>query len=212
MSGNSLCRIGVFYDGSYFAYAQNYFNHTRKLGWLQFRPFHVLLETLMKEREAGFSSYKVVYGAWFQGLLTPAQADEKKLLRDRQLHHNLMHAGIEAKFLPMSQAQGEKGVDVALALDAVQLANDGKLDVAVLVTGDGDMVPLVRALLKNGVRVMIAYFEYEDGKDRSFANERLLATSSYEVNVNRLEQDEEFKGAFKSLFWQGQPAPGAGSA
>jgi len=25
MNDNSLCRIGVFYDGSYFTYARNYF-------------------------------------------------------------------------------------------------------------------------------------------------------------------------------------------
>ena len=34
MTDRSFCRIGVFYDGSYVSYAQRYFFHNRKLGWL----------------------------------------------------------------------------------------------------------------------------------------------------------------------------------
>jgi uncharacterized LabA/DUF88 family protein len=200
MTDNFLCRIGVFYDGSYFAYAQHHFYHSRKLGWLDFRPFHSLIEAYVHGKEQGFATYKVVYAAWFQGLHTSTQSDEKKMRRDRNQYHDLMHAGIEAKFLPMSVSQGEKGADVALAIDALQTANDGKIDVAVLVTGDGDMIPVVRALMKNGVRVMAAYFEYDDGNDKSFINERLLTTCNYEMNINRLETDKDFKTTFKSLF------------
>lgn len=39
MNDRAFCRIGVFYDGSYFTYAQNFFYHNRKLGWLDFQPF-----------------------------------------------------------------------------------------------------------------------------------------------------------------------------
>jgi uncharacterized LabA/DUF88 family protein len=53
----------------------------------------------------------------------------------------------------MSQTRGEKGIDVALAVDALQVGLGGTIDIAVLVTGDGDFVPLVRALNKQGVRV-----------------------------------------------------------
>jgi len=48
MNNNSLCRIGVFYDGSYFTYARNYFYHERELGWLEFRPFQTRLETFIR--------------------------------------------------------------------------------------------------------------------------------------------------------------------
>jgi uncharacterized LabA/DUF88 family protein len=138
MVDKSICRIGVFYDGSYFAYAQHHFYHTRKLGWLDFRPFHHLIENFIREKEQGFAAYKVVYAAWFQGLFAVNQSDERRLRYDRNLYHDLMHAGIEPKYLPMSQAKGEKGADVALAIDAMQTGLDGKIDVAVLVTGDGD--------------------------------------------------------------------------
>ena len=42
-----LCRIGVFYDGSYFTYARRHFYFDRKLGWLDFKPFHSLIENSM---------------------------------------------------------------------------------------------------------------------------------------------------------------------
>src|SRR5262252_829462 len=101
----------------------------------------------------------------------------------------------------MSQTRGEKGIDVALAVDAPQVGLGGKIDIAVLVTGDGDFVPLVRALNKQGVRVLGAYFKFQ-GKDghESFINDRLLSVVNYAVDINALQNDKEYKKAFKSLF------------
>jgi uncharacterized LabA/DUF88 family protein len=77
----------------------------------------------------------------------------------------------------------------------------GTIDIAMLVTGDGDLVPLVRALNKQGVRVLGAYFKCKakDGKE-SFINERLLSVVNYALDINALENDKEYKQAFKSLF------------
>jgi uncharacterized LabA/DUF88 family protein len=144
----ALCRIGVFYDGSFFAKAQRFYYRERKLGWLQFQPFHALLQRILLTKEQGFANYKVVYAAWHQGLFTTTDATLEHLRRDRRQDHDLLHAGVEPKYLPMSQSLGEKGTDVALAIDALQVGIDGKIDIAVLVTGDGDFVPLVRALNK----------------------------------------------------------------
>lgn len=197
MEGN--LRIGVFYDGSHFVYAQNYF-YGRKLGWLSFQPFHKLLEDYIQKNYQGFNDYKVVYAAWYQGLFTSAHAEEKKLRLDRNRHHDLMHAGIETKFYPMSQTQGEKGIDVAMAIDILQIGMEGIMDVAVLVTGDGDFVPLVRALMKKGVTVVVAYFGYDDNGRKSFANERLKEASNCVLDINGLEHDREYKTKFKLLF------------
>src|ERR1700740_2362379 len=101
----------------------------------------------------------------------------------------------------MSQTRGEKGTDVPLAVDALQVGLGNTIDVALLVTGDGDFVPLVRALNKQGVRVLGAYFKFK-GKDghESFINERLLSVVNYAVDINSLENDKEYKQTFKSLF------------
>jgi uncharacterized LabA/DUF88 family protein len=111
----------------------------------------------------------------------------------------------------MSQSQREKGTDVALAVDALQVGLDGKIDIAVLVTGDGDFVPLVRALNKQGIRVLAAYFEFTDARGKkSFINERLLNCCNYAVDISALDKSREFKSAFKSLFctsdeWKNRP-------
>jgi uncharacterized LabA/DUF88 family protein len=201
LPGKSICRIGVFYDGSYFAFARRYFYRERTLGWLGFPAFHRLVEDFMRKKEQGYSDYKVVYSAWFQGLFTAPNATEEQLRFDRNSYHDLMHAGIEAKYLPMSTTQGEKGVDVALAVDAMQVGRDGKIDVAVLATGDGDFVPLVRALMKDGIRIVAAYFDFtqDDGK-KAFINERLRNAVNYDLNVNALEKDKEYKSDFGHLF------------
>ena len=104
----------------------------------------------------------------------------------------------------MSQQGGEKGADAALAVDALQVGLDGKIDIAVLVTGDGDMVPLVRALNKQGIRVLAAYFDFTDGQGKkSFINERLLNCCNYAIDITKLEDDKDFKGSFKRLFKKG---------
>ena len=202
MEGN--LRIGVFYDGSHFSYAQNYF-YGRKLGWLIFQPFHHLLESYIQKHYQGFADYKVVYAAWYQGLFTSVNADEKQLRRDRNRHHDLMHAGVETKFYPMSQSLGEKGIDVAMAIDILQVGMEGIMDVAVLVTGDGDFVPLVRALMKKGITVVVAYFGYEDSGRKSFANERLKEASNCVLDINSLEHDRDYKNQFKHLFREFKP-------
>ncbi|UCE59385.1 MAG: NYN domain-containing protein [Phycisphaerales bacterium] len=197
----SICRIGVFYDGSYFAYAQSYFYHDRNLGWLSFQPLHTFFETFIAKKEQGFSSYKVVYAAWHQGMFPGKDATDEQLRFDRRLYHDLMHAGVDPKYLPVSQQRREKGTDVALAVDALQVGLDGKIDIAVLVTGDGDFVPLVRALNKHGIRVLAAYFDFQDSRGKkSFINERLLKCCNYEVDVGKLDGDRESGVAFKGLF------------
>lgn len=200
-TSNAICRIGVFYDGSFFAYAQRYYYHERDLGWLRFQPLQTFIEAFIAQKEQGYASYKVVYAAWHQGLFTSKKATPEQLRLDRNRHHDLMHAGIEPRYLPMSETRGEKGIDVALAVDALQVGLGGTIDIAVLVTGDGDFVPLVRALNKHGVRVLGAYFEFQakDGK-KSFINERLLSVVNYAVDIDALANDKEHKQAFKSLF------------
>jgi len=197
----SICRIGVFYDGSFCSHAQRYFYHERKMGWLSFQPLHAFLEHFISTKEQGFASYKVVYAAWHQGLFSSKDATEEQLRFERNRYHDLLHAGVEPKYLPMSQSQGEKGTDVALAVDALQTGLDEKIDVAVLVTGDGDFVPLVRTLNKQGIRVLAVYFDFTDKSGRKcFINERLLNCCNYSIDISALDKDREFKSSFKSLF------------
>lgn len=195
-------RIGVFYDGTFFSKAQRYF-WVKNYGWLSFPEFHRLLENYIKTKEPGYFDYKVVYSAWFQGLYKEIDASEKNLRDDRKKHLDQLHAGIEIKNVPMSESKKEKGIDVYMAVETLQIGLDDKIDIAVLVTGDGDFVPLVRALMKNGVKVAIAYFKYEepDGND-SYVNPRLINSANYSININEFENNPDFKTDFKACFRQ----------
>jgi uncharacterized LabA/DUF88 family protein len=201
MSTKNFLRIGVFYDGTYFIMAQNYF-WGKKYGWLSVQEFPKLLESFVRTKEQGHVSYKVVYSAFFQGVHKESAAQENNLRLDRKRHLDLLHAGIEPKNVPMSETRGEKGIDVYMAVETLQIGLDDKIDMAILVTGDGDFVPLVRALMKNGVRVLISYFEYEDETHKSFANERLVSAANHSINICSLENDREFKAEFKTIFRQ----------
>jgi uncharacterized LabA/DUF88 family protein len=200
MKQKDFLRIGVFYDGTFFTKAQRYF-WGRDYGWLSFPEFHRLLEVYIRTKEQGHSAYKVVYSAWFQGLYKESDASEKNLRDDRRKHLDQLHAGMEIKNVPMSESKKEKGIDVYMAVETLQIGLDDKIDVAVLITGDGDFVPLVRALMKNGIRVVIAHFKYQDsdGND-SFVNPRLVNSANYSVNINELENDKDFKADFKTIF------------
>lgn len=197
MNDKSFCRIGIFYDGSYFTYAQNHFYGECQLGWLSFPPIHELVEDFIREKEPGYFNYRIVYAGWYQGLFTSSQSTDQQRRIDRNRHIDLMHAGIEPKYVPMSNDR-EKGIDVAMAIDTLQIGLEGKIDVAVLVTGDGDFVPLVRALMKNGIRVATVYLKYNS----QTVSERLLRVSNYTFNINELEQNRQTEGRFRRLFRQ----------
>ena len=209
----TICRIGVFYDGNYFMYAQRHYHHKRSLGWLNYQAFHQLIESFVREKEQQFVAHRVVYASWHQGMFSSPNSTEKQLRGDRNRDHDLMHAGIEAKYVPMNAAATkEKGVDVALAVDAMQIALSEKIDVAVIVTGDGDFVPLVRAIMKQGVRVAIVHFEYEDEGDKTFISERLRVACNYALNVSDMERDRSKDALFRGLFRRVDKTPDANGA
>ena len=92
-----------------------------------------------------------------------------------------------------------------MAVDALQVGLEGHIYLAVLVTGDGYFIPLVRALMKQGIRVAVAYFEYETENHRSFINDRLLTVCNYAININALERDKKYQPMFKSCLERTSP-------
>ena len=200
---STICRIGVFYDGSYVTKAQNYFCSKQK-GWLYFTPFHELIKHFIEKEEPGYSKYKIVYAYWHQGLFPAHKAEHKHLEKDRKRDIDLLKANIQFKPQEVSELQGEKGVDVALALDALELGIAGKIDVAVLVTGDGDFVPLVKKLAQYRIRVATVYFEYKNEHNgnnyESFVDQFLKDLSDYYLDINSLEGNPEYTTLFHQLF------------
>ena len=75
--------------------------------------------------------------------------------------------------------------DVGMTIDALSLAS--KLDTVVLVTGDGDFVPLVSALQARGCRVEIVSFE------ESTSNELMRSCDQFiPISMDVLFKEEKF--------------------
>lgn len=59
----------------------------------------------------------------------------------------------------------QQGVDVKLAIDAIQHAHKGNMKSCVIYSGDGDFIPLVDALVEAGIFVTVASFANPDKGD-----------------------------------------------
>jgi len=88
-----------------------------------------------------------------------AYVAKSKTGEEQAFFEALQSAGIELRVKDVQEfASGEKKADwdVGMAVDAVRLAD--KVDAMVLMTGDGDFVPLVQYLQGKGVLVEVAAF------------------------------------------------------
>lgn len=170
----SLTRIGVFYDGGFFSHISNYYlyQHDRKAR-ISISGLHQFIRNEVARQEGVDMKYcQIVDAHYFRGRLSAMQAKERGedfLLHERRWDEILMREGVVTHYLPMG-AEGEKGIDVWLALEAFELAVYKRFSVSVLVAGDGDYVPLVRKLNTVGTRVMLLAwdFEYADPAGRKY--------------------------------------------
>ncbi|WP_457596247.1 NYN domain-containing protein [Hydrogenimonas sp.] len=191
-----LLRIGVFYDGNYFAHVSNYYTyeHPRKsrIGVSGLHRF-ILAEIAKKEGVAA-ERCRIVDAHYFRGRLGAVEAQERNaLFRERQFDEVLMREGIVSHYLPVV-AGGEKGIDVWLALEALELAMHKRFDVVVLVAGDGDYLPLVRKLNTIGTRVCVLGwdFEYTDrqgNRRMTRTAQTLLNEANYPILMNTIIDD-----------------------
>ena len=86
-------------------------------------------------------------------------ADEEEInaVRDELLHENFTPVVFKKK------QKRSKAVDVSLTKDLLVNAYLNNYDIAVLVAGDGDYVPVVQEIKRIGKRVVIAFFGDGDG-------------------------------------------------
>jgi cold shock CspA family protein len=90
--------------------------------------------------------------------------------------------------------EGEKGIDVWLALEAYELAIYKRFDVSVLVACDGDFLPLVRKLNTLGTRVMLTAWDFEwmdrNQQQRTTRTAQVLLDEvSYPVMMHQVIED-----------------------
>jgi uncharacterized protein (TIGR00288 family) len=132
-------RVGVFVD------VQNMYHSAKNLYGSNVN-FAKILEEAVSERQL---------------IRAIAYVIRSKSYEEQTFFEALIHQGFEVKMKDLQIFPGgmkKADWDVGVAVDTVKLAD--KLDVIVLVTGDGDFVPLVNYLKENkGCRVEVMAFQ-----------------------------------------------------
>lgn len=219
MSDSILTRVGIFYDGNYFLHVSNYyaFSHLRRAR-INVSGLHNYIRRKVAECEGADERYcQIVDAHYFRGRLRAYDADERDmLLKERVFDDILSREGVTSHYLPLGPF-GEKGIDVWLALEAYELAIYKKFDVTVLITGDGDFLPLVRKLNTLGTRVMLLswdfkYFDKNGTERETKTSQSLLEEATYPIPMHHLigdgalSKDPMINGLFAHKTEQAFPA------
>jgi len=128
--------------------------------------FHKLLPTLVRNRQL---------------VRAIAYTVEKEGTDQEKFYDVLRHSGFEIKsrqLIVRSDGSRKGDWDMGIAIDAISMID--KVDVVILVTGDGDFVALVNMLKGRGVRVEVASFQ------ESTADNLLLVADEHRVIDERL--------------------------
>jgi uncharacterized protein (TIGR00288 family) len=135
---NKEQRVGVFMD------VQNMYHSAKNIYGARVN-FREILKTAVANR-------KLIRAIAY--VVTTESGDEKAFLEA------LTKSGIEVKSKDLQIFPGgmkKADWDVGMAVDTIKLSE--KLDCVVLVTGDGDFVPLIQYLQANGQQVEVIAFE-----------------------------------------------------
>ncbi|GAB3896196.1 hypothetical protein GCM10028825_41540 [Spirosoma agri] len=196
-----MTRIGVFYDGNYFLHVSNYYNYSHeRRSRISISGLHAFIRRQVAEEEGVNERLcQIVDAHYFRGRLNAHEANQRgnQLFYDRLFDDILMSEGVVTHYLPVKTYQGyrqEKGIDVWLALEAFELAQYKKFDVVVLITSDGDYVPLIRKLNTLGSRIMVLSWDFEflneqGEKQVTRTSQDLLEEVSYPVAMHGLIDD-----------------------
>lgn len=204
-NGSRLARIGVFYDGNYFLHVSNYyaFNHPRN-SRISIAGLHEFIRhTVAAEEGADVRLSQIVDAHFFRGRMPAQEAQQRGnlLYYERVFDDILMWEGVITHYLPLRNIGGrreEKGIDVWMALEAFELTINKQFDVVVLITSDGDYVPLVRKLNTVGARVMVLSwdFEFTDNEGNRIitrTSQELLEEVTYPVAMHELIENRARK-------------------
>ena len=195
--GTNLLRIGIFYDGNYFYNVSNYYcyAHPRRAR-LSIPGIHDFVKKVISEKEKIQESLcQIVDCHYFRGRLSAMEANARQILLNERIFDDiLMREGVVTHYLPMPRGT-EKGVDVSLALEALELSIFKHFNVVVLIASDGDYVPLVRKLNSLGIRVMVLAWDFEYMDDNgnlryTGTSGKLLSEVSYPLRMNRIIDGE----------------------
>lgn len=197
-----LTRIGIFYDGGFLDKISKYYQyrHPRKkpLSIDGIHNFAIMKVSEVEKVDPNFC--RIVDAHYFRGRFSASESEAAgKLKMDREFDDLLMQKGVITHYLPRER-DSEKGIDVWFALEAYELAIYKRFNVIVLVTGDGDYIPLVRKLNTIGTRVMLFGWDIPKTQDHdgtihsgTRTSEKLLQEVTYPILMQHIIDDRTYK-------------------
>jgi len=191
-----LTRIGIFYDGNFFFHVSNYYHyHHERRARISIGGLHAFVRQQVADCEKCDPRYcQIVDAHYFRGRLRAADAEDRDLLyKERVFDDVLVREGVTTHYLPLTR-EGEKGIDVWLALEAYEMAIYKSFDVVVLVVCDGDFLPLVRKLNTLGTRVMVLGWDFRyldpNGNERETRTAQVLLDEvTYPIMMHPIIED-----------------------
>jgi hypothetical protein len=195
-----LVRIAVFYDGSYFQQVTNHYRYSHEIGRrIDLGGLHDFIRwKVAKNENCPERLCQVVEAHYFRGRFTLTDLDDKatrdnnagfveEFLRGERVFDQVMaQFNIVPHYLRIDtrvDPPREKGVDVALSLEAFDVAIARGLDWVVLISPDADYVPLVRKLAARGTRTMLLGWEFAG---RTVVAKALIAEVTDAVAMHKL--------------------------
>lgn len=199
-----LTRIGVFYDGNYFLHVSNYYNydHARQAR-LSISGLHHFIEAHVAETEGRPGLSRIVDAQYFRNRLNAQDAQQRGsvLYFDRVFDDILMSSGITTHYKQLNNHQGKRddnGVNLWLAVEALDAVMSKSLDVVVLIASNSDFVPLVRKIQGHGCRVLVLGWDFEFTTENGAhsvtrTSQDLLDTASHPIRMNEIIDDPHSK-------------------
>jgi cold shock CspA family protein/uncharacterized LabA/DUF88 family protein len=196
LQDGKLTRIGIFYDGNFLFHVSNFYHyHHERHARISIGGLHAFIRQQVADCEKTDPRYcQLVDAHYFRGRLRAADAEDRDLLyKERVFDDVLVREGVTTHYLPLTR-EGEKGIDVWLALEAYEMAIYKRYDVSVLVVCDGDFLPLVRKLNTLGTRVMILGWDFRyvdpNGIERETRTaQTLLDEVTYPIMMHPIIED-----------------------
>src|SRR5262249_19228503 len=171
-----------------------HYHHERRAR-ISIGGLHALVRPQGADCEGADPRYcQIVDAPYFRGRPRAADAQDPDLpYKERVFDHVLVRDGVTTPYLPLSR-EGEKGIDVWLALEAYETAIHKRFDVSVLVVCDGDFLPLVRKLNTLGTRVMVLGWDFlyvdPNGVERETRTAQVLLDEvTYPIMMHRIIED-----------------------
>jgi len=148
-------RIMIFVDGENLAIRYKAVLEKNKIKI----PSHVSYEENIFVWSTGLNNICVKKNVIRKYYYTSVVGDDDKI---KEITNKLKKCNIEApNVFKKTKTRGSKRVDISLATDMLSHSSRNNYDIAILIAGDEDYVPLVEAVKLEGHRVFVWFFEDE---------------------------------------------------